>query len=102
MIPSHILDDLAPTDRVAVLSRGGEIHFLVHPASDDPDVIRSSAAREGSEVLTTHMRDHTTIRAFVASRERAAGGRTGPSWWRPRPVRGGVRPAPTKAGPGFA
>ena len=74
MIPNHVLNDLSPDDRVAILSRGGEIHFHVHPASDDPGVIREHAAREGSEVLTTHMRDPAAIQAFVASRERDVGG----------------------------
>ncbi len=74
MIPSHILNDLSPGDCVAILSRGGELRFLVHPASDDPAAIRARAGRDGSEVLTTHMRDHDEIRAFVASRERDVGG----------------------------
>jgi hypothetical protein len=74
MIPNHVLNRLTPDDRVAVLARDGEIHFLVHPASDDPAAIRASAAREGSEVLRTHMRDHAEIREFVASRERDIGG----------------------------
>jgi hypothetical protein len=74
MIPNHVLNDLTPGDRVAILSRGGEIHFLVHPASDDPDAIRAHADREGSEVLATHMWDPVAIREFVASRERDVGG----------------------------
>ncbi len=74
MIPNHILKELTPENRVAILSRNGELHFLVHPASDDPAVIRANAGRDGSEVLTTHMRDHDEIRAFVASRERDVGG----------------------------
>ena len=74
MIPNHVLDDLTPDNRVAILARGGEIHFLVHPAADDPGSIRAHAAREGSTVLTTHMSDRDAIRAFVASRERDVGG----------------------------
>jgi hypothetical protein len=74
MIPNHILNDLTPDNRVAILSRGGEIHFHVHPSSDTPDAIRAHAAREGSEVLTTHMRDQGAIQAFVAARERDIGG----------------------------
>ena len=74
MIPNHILNGLTPDDRVAVLSRGGDIHFLVHPAAADPDVIRADAARKGSRVLTTHLRDGVEIQEFVASRERDVGG----------------------------
>ena len=53
---------------------GERLHFLVHPASDDPDVIRAYAEREGSEVLITHMRDQAAILEFVAGRERDVGG----------------------------
>jgi hypothetical protein len=74
MIPTHILTDLKPDERVAVLSRGSELHFHVHPASDTPDTVRAFAEREGSALLTTHMRDQAEIRAFVASRERDVGG----------------------------
>jgi hypothetical protein len=74
VIPNHVLNDLTPENRVAVLSRGGEIHFLVHPATDDPAAIRAFAAGEGSEVLTTHQSDHNVIQEFVASRERDVGG----------------------------
>ena len=74
MIPNHILNDLTPDDRVAVLSCGGEIHFLVHPAAADPDVIRAAAERDGSRILTMHMRDSVEIREFVASRKRDVGG----------------------------
>lgn len=74
MIPTHVLNDLKPDDRVAILSRGGEIHFLVHPAADTPDAIRAYAAGEGSEVLATHMRDRAAILEFVAARERDVGG----------------------------
>jgi hypothetical protein len=74
MIPTHVLADLKPDERVAVLSRGGEIHFHVHPADEDPEAVSALAAREGSEVLVSHLRDHDAIRAFVASRERDTGG----------------------------
>jgi len=74
MIPTHVLKDLQPNECIAVLSRGGEIHFYIHPASDKPDVIRAFATAEGSEVLTSHMRDNAAIRALVASRERDVGG----------------------------
>lgn len=74
MIPTHLLTDLQPDECVAILSRGGEIHFHIHPATDKPDVIRAFAAAEGSEVLTTHMRDNAANRAFIASRERDVGG----------------------------
>jgi hypothetical protein len=74
VIPTHLLTDLKPDERVAVLSRGGEIRFHVHPASDEPDAIRAFAAREGSEVLATHLKDPAVIRALVASRERDVGG----------------------------
>ena len=47
MIPTHVLTDLKPDERVAVLSRGGEIHFHVHPASDEPDAVRAFAAARG-------------------------------------------------------
>ena len=74
MIPNHILNNLAPENRVAILVRDGEIHFLVHPASDDPAAIRADAERAGSSVLRTHMQDHAAILEFVASRERDIGG----------------------------
>ena len=74
MIPNHVLNDLTPDARVAILSRGGEIHFLVHQATDDPAAVRELAAREGSEALATHMQDHAAIQEFVASRERDVGG----------------------------
>ncbi len=74
MIPTYILTELTPDECVAVLSRGGEIHFHVHATGDDPEAIRAFAAREGSEVLATHLRDHAAIRALVASRERDVGG----------------------------
>jgi hypothetical protein len=74
MIPNHILNGLTPDDRVAILSRGREIHFLVHPVAADPDVIRADAERGGTRVLTTHMRDSVEIQEFVASRERDVGG----------------------------
>jgi hypothetical protein len=74
MIPNHILNDLTANDGVAILSRGGEIHFLVHPATADPVVIRADAARDGSQVLITHIRDRGEIQEYVASRERDVGG----------------------------
>jgi hypothetical protein len=74
MIPNHILDALTPETCVAILSRGGEIHFLVHQATDDPAAVRALAAREGSEALATHMQDHAEIQQLVASRERDVGG----------------------------
>jgi hypothetical protein len=74
VIPTHVLTDLKPDERVAVLSRGGEIHFHVHPAADAPDAVRAFAAAEGSEVLATHLQDHAAIRALVAARERDVGG----------------------------
>jgi hypothetical protein len=74
MIPTHVLNGLGPDDRVAILSRRGEIHFHVHPASDDPAAVRARVAREGSRVLTTHMSDHREILDFVAYRERDIGG----------------------------
>ena len=74
MIPNHILNDLAPHERVAVLTRDGEIHFLVHPATDDPAAIRAGAKRDGSEVLATHLQDRAAILELVASREREVGG----------------------------
>jgi len=74
VIPNHVLNNLTTDDRVAILARGGEIHFLVHPASDDPTAIRAYAEREGSSVLTTHMRDQAAILEFVAGRERDIGG----------------------------
>lgn len=74
MIPTHVLDNLGPDERVAILSRGDEIHFHVHPASDDAAVIHAHAGREGSRVLATHMRDRRDILDFVAYRERDVGG----------------------------
>jgi hypothetical protein len=74
MIPHHILNDLRPDERVAILSRDGELHFLVHQASDSPSRIQEYADRDGSEVLTTHMQDKAGISRFVQARERDVGG----------------------------
>ncbi len=74
MIPNHVLHDLCPDERVAILSRGGEIHFHVHQASADPAAIHAHAQREGARVLTTHMSDHGEILDFVEYRERDLGG----------------------------
>jgi hypothetical protein len=74
MIPNRLLNNLAPEDRIAILTRNGELHFLVHKASDDPAVVEAYADRNGSEVLTTHMQDQGAILEFVASRERDIGG----------------------------
>lgn len=46
MIPNHVLHDLGPDERVAMLSRSGAIHFHVHPVTDDPAAIRAHAERE--------------------------------------------------------
>jgi hypothetical protein len=74
MIPNHILTDLGPDDRVAVLTRAGGIHFHVHRAADSRQEIEAFAAAEGSRVLASHMRDHTAIQDLVESRERDVGG----------------------------
>lgn len=74
MIPTHLLASLAPDDRVAVLARDGDIHFLVHRAADGADDVRARAAREGSTVLASHLLDEAAIRRLVASRERDVGG----------------------------
>lgn len=74
MIPNHILNDLGPDDRVAILSRNGELHFVVHKATDSATVIRADAARDGAEVLTTHMQDKAAILEYVGERERDVGG----------------------------
>jgi hypothetical protein len=74
MIPNDILSNLTPVGRVAILPRGGEAYFLVHPASDDPDAIRACVEREGSESLTSHVRAHAAILEFVAGRMWDVGG----------------------------
>jgi pentose-5-phosphate-3-epimerase len=74
VIPTHVLTDLKPDERVAVLSQGGEIHFRVHLASDKPEAVRARAAQQGAEAIATHLRDHAEILALVASRERDVGG----------------------------
>jgi hypothetical protein len=74
MIPQHVLDGLGPDDRVAILAREGELHFFVHQASDDPERVNNYAARDGSEVLATHLQDKQLILEFVAGRERDVGG----------------------------
>lgn len=74
MIPQHVLDDLGPDQRVAVLTRDGELRFLVHEAGADPDQIRADAGRDGCEVVATHMADKEAILALVAGRERDVGG----------------------------
>lgn len=74
MIPNHLLNNLTADDRIAILARGGEIHFHVHSVTETPEAVRAFAAREGSQVLATHMQDHAAIQALVASRERDVGG----------------------------
>jgi hypothetical protein len=74
MIPQHVLDDLGPDQRVAVLARDGELRFLVHDVGADPDRIRADAGRDGCEVVATHMADKEAILALVAGRERDVGG----------------------------
>jgi hypothetical protein len=74
VIPNHILNDLTFDDRVAILSRGGEIHLLVHRAASDPAVIRADAAWDGFRVLTTHLRDGVEIQEFVKARGPDIGG----------------------------
>ena len=74
VIPTHVLDNLAADQSVAVLSHGGALRFLVHPTAAHPEAVRADALREGCEVLATHLRDPAAIRALVASRERDVGG----------------------------
>ena len=74
MIPQHILDDLGPDDRVAVLARGGELHFWVHPAAAPAAAVQAYADRDGSRVVASHLRDKKEILALVAGRERDIGG----------------------------
>jgi len=74
MIPQHVLDDLGTGQRVAVLARNGELHFLVHEAGVDAAGIRSDAERDGSEVVATHLWDKEAILSLVAGRERDVGG----------------------------
>ena len=74
MIPNHVLNDLRPGDRVAVLARGGDLHFLVHGVAAAADAIVAHAAQGGSEVLATHLHDRAAILEFVAGRERDIGG----------------------------
>ena len=74
MIPQHVLDNLGPDERVAILIRDGELHFLVHKATDGPEHIQAYADRDRSQILATHMRDKEAILALVAGRERDVGG----------------------------
>jgi hypothetical protein len=74
MIPQHVLADLGTGQRVAVLARGGELHFLVHEAGADVGQIRADAGRDGSEVVATHLSDKEAILALVTGRERDVGG----------------------------
>jgi hypothetical protein len=74
MIPQHILDNLGSDERVAVLTRNGELHFLVHKATDGPDQIQAYADRDHSHIVATHMRDKEAILALVAGLERDIGG----------------------------
>lgn len=74
MIPTHVLTDLKPDECVAVLARGGVLSFHIHPADEGPESVRAAAARDGLEVLASHLRDHVAIRELVADRERDTGG----------------------------
>ena len=51
MIPTHVLAALTAGLCVAVLSRGGELSFPLHPAADGAETIRAFAASRESEVL---------------------------------------------------
>jgi hypothetical protein len=74
MIPNHVLNNLGPDDRVAVLARRGELRFLVHGADEPATAITTRADRDGCEVLATHMRDEAAILELVAEREPDVGG----------------------------
>jgi hypothetical protein len=74
MIPNHILNDLGPDDRVAVLDRGGKLHFRVHGVADSTAAVRAAASRDGFEVVATHLRDQAALLDLVAGRERDLGG----------------------------
>lgn len=74
MIPQHVLDNLGPDQRVAILTRDGELHFLVHEATDGPEHIQDYADRDRSQIVATHMRDKEAILALVAGLERDVGG----------------------------
>jgi hypothetical protein len=70
MITQHTLDDVGPDERVAIVARDGEFHFLVHRAADSPADIRARARRDGSEAVATHMRDKREVLDLVAERTR--------------------------------
>ena len=74
MITPHTLDELGSDDRVAVLDRDGDFHFMVHRVEDSPADVRSRARRDGSEVVATHLRDKKEILDLVAERKRNPGG----------------------------
>ncbi|HVK07692.1 MAG TPA: hypothetical protein VM597_02830 [Gemmataceae bacterium] len=74
MIPNHIIDNLASHERIAVLARGGELQFVVHPASEDAAAVRARASCDDAEVLASHLQDRAAILELVASRERDVGG----------------------------
>lgn len=61
---------MAPNQRVAVLVREWELHFLVHAAAALPAGIKEYADRDGSKVVATHMGDRDAILALVAGLER--------------------------------
>src|SRR6478735_2480806 len=97
MIPNYVLNGLGPGDRVAILARRGVLHFFVHPASDGPEAIRAYAARDGSEVLTTHMKDQAAITAFGAAARARCPADVPPALM--VPVRLHPRPVPSRATP---
>lgn len=74
MIPQHVLDDLGPDQRVAILIRNGELRFLVHEPQADPARVLADARQNGCEVIATHLADKDAILALVAGRERDIGG----------------------------
>ncbi len=74
MIPNHVLNDLGPDDRVAVLSHRGGLRFVVHRVAESAVVIRADATRAGAEVLATHLSDKVAILELIAGRERDVGG----------------------------
>ena len=74
MIPNHVLNNLGPEDRIAVLTRRGELRFLVHGEDEPAAAITARADRDGCKVLATHMRDEAAILELIADREPDVGG----------------------------
>jgi hypothetical protein len=70
VIPNHVLNDLTPSDGVAILSRNRESHVK----TTTPETIGAHVERDESQVLRWHKRDHIAFQEIATTRKREIGG----------------------------